>query len=133
MMASARVISFGFLHGPAPVADVVLDVRDVLHDPHVTPEFRELTGLDERVRRYVLDTADATFIVTNLVNLAYVLDTAALARADRPVTVAIGCAGGRHRSVALASVVAERLTADGWSVAVEHRHVGRPVVRRGGA
>ena len=55
-MATVEIVSFGFLHGPAPEADVVLDLRRAFRDPHVDPRLRELTGRDRLVRRAVLRT-----------------------------------------------------------------------------
>ncbi|MEU8151818.1 RNase adapter RapZ [Nonomuraea sp. NPDC048901] len=128
MMSSAAqvlVTSFGYGHADPPEADVTLDARRLLHDPHVDPAMREMTGLDETVRRHVLATRGAK---------AWIEHEAALVRAllglGRPVTVAFGCAGGRHRSVVMASECARLLTAAGFTVTVEHRDVTKPVIRR---
>lgn len=125
------VVSFGYLHGPAPETTHVIDVRTILHDPHVDPAMRQMTGLDPAVYEHVLNTAGAREILTALHALSTaLLTTAALAGRAVPVSVAVGCAGGRHRSVVVAAELAARLTEDGWVVDLEHRHVARPVVAR---
>ena len=123
---TVTVISFGYGHDTPPQADVTVDARRLLHDPHIDPTMRALTGLDEPVRRHVLGTPGAT---------AWVEHEAAAVRAllthvGRPVTVAFGCMGGRHRSVAMASECARILTTAGFKVQVEHRDVTKPVIRR---
>lgn len=123
---TVTVLSFGYGHSPAPQADVTVDARRLLLDPHVDPGMREMTGLDEPVRRHVLATRGAR---------AWVEHEAAAVRAllnhiGQPVTVAFGCTGGRHRSVAMASECARILTAVGFEVRLEHRDVAKPVIRR---
>lgn len=123
------VVSFGFLHGAAPVADITVDVRVHLRDPHVDPGMRRLTGRDAVVRARVLATPGAAGLIAGVVVTAVAFLPAAWA-AGRVVRVAIGCAGGRHRSVVIADAVAERLTAAGWDAVTGHRDIGKPVVMR---
>lgn len=123
------VTSFGYLHAPAPPADIVVDVRHHLRDPHVDPTFRELTGQDAAVWHRVLGTPGATGLVDGLTVAVRALLPAART-AGRLITVAIGCAGGRHRSVVLADSLAERLAMAGVGAEAEHRDIDRPVVRR---
>lgn len=122
------VVSFGYLHGTAPKADITVDVRESLRDPHVNPAFRELTGLDEVVHERVMNTTGAKGLIHGL-NIA----TQELNKVvDRPLRIAIGCAGGRHRSVVLANELEYLLqTADHpIPVVVVHRHLRLPVVHR---
>ena len=126
-MATIHIISFGFLHGPAPEADVVLDLRHHFRDPHVSPELRYMTANDEPVRTAVLNTPGIT-------DLVEAVAAAVAAFASGPsagtVTVADGCAGGRHRAPTFATALADRLTAAGHTVTVMHRDIGKPVVQR---
>jgi UPF0042 nucleotide-binding protein len=123
------VTSFGYLHGDPPEADITVDVRRHLRDPHVDPAFRELTGLDSRVIERVLDTPGALGLVNGLLIAIYALYPMALQR-DTPLKVAIGCAGGRHRSVVLADHLARSVCATWRLAAATHRDLDKPVVVR---
>ncbi|WP_410662793.1 ATPase [Amycolatopsis sp. lyj-84] len=124
------VESFGYLHtDAAPAADLVLDVRHSLKDPHVSPELRTLTGLDTKVWLNVMIQPGARDLVAGLTASALALRPSADARGEL-VRIAIGCQGGRHRSVVLAAAIAEALFAAGNGVAVVHTHLARPVVDR---
>lgn len=122
------ITSFGYRHGDAPAATITLDVRTLLHDPHVDREMRVLTGTDARVRRHVLDTPGAVGLVAATASLvAQLLEDVGDPNGIR-VDVAIGCAGGRHRSVALADVLAAQLRGLGHRSTVEHRDIDMPVL-----
>lgn len=125
------VTSFGYLHlrERQPRADLVVDVREHLRDPHGDPGMRALTGLDPAVVNKVLTTPGALGLIEALVSAAEALLPAAHP-AGRLVTVAIGCAGGRHRSVVIATTVAARLAHAGWGAEAEHLHLRLPVVPR---
>jgi UPF0042 nucleotide-binding protein len=87
---------------------------------------RELTGLQEIVRSHVLATPGVAAVVRRTAQLAAALtDTA-----GGPVTVAVGCVGGRHRSVAMAAAIAAELADVGLPVVLVHRDVDRPVIQR---
>lgn len=126
-MKSLTVISFGYLHGEPPRAHLTLDARDLLLDPHVDPALREKTGLERDVVEHVMATPGARYLLDHLQNI-----TEGLLRIppQEPVTVAVGCSGGRHRSVVLARLLGERMRADA-DVRIEHRDVVKPVVRTG--
>jgi UPF0042 nucleotide-binding protein len=109
------VVSFGYLHGAPPEAHLTADLRAHFRDPHVRAEFRELTAEDPAVMSALARAAEAF--------------TAGLP----DVTVAIGCAGGRHRSAALAILLARSLADRGHEVRLEHRDIGKPVAHRSGA
>ncbi len=127
------VWSFGYLHGPPPEADVVVDLRRVLHNPVPDSELRELTGADGPVRDWVAATPGAPRLAQDVHRLVVgllVLETAG------GVSVAFGCAGGRHRSVVFADDLARHLAAERWGAVVttvRHRDVDRPVVEPGEA
>jgi len=123
-VSTVEVISFGYGYGEHPPAHVTADVRAHFRDPHVDPALRNLTGADEAVRHAVLSTPGIRTLVTGIVNVArgYLRAPVSL-----PVTIAIGCVGGRHRSVVIASEVARRL---GPEATVTHRDIDRPVIER---
>lgn len=103
-----RIVSFGFKFGPPVEADLVLDVR-FIENPYFVEELRPLTGLDAPVREFVLKNPDGQgFIDRALELLAF-----ALPRYEKEgksyLTVAVGCTGGQHRSVAIAEELAARL------------------------
>ncbi len=118
------VESFGFKHGMPIDADIVMDVR-FLPNPHWEDALRPLTGHDPAVRDYVLERADASVFLDNFEALLAPLLPAYQLEGKSYLTVAIGCTGGRHRSVAVAEEVAMRLRARGFSVRTGHRDLAR--------
>jgi UPF0042 nucleotide-binding protein len=120
----ATVMSFGFKYGIPVDADVVLDAR-FLPNPHWVDSLREHTGLDSDVRQYVLDAPAADSFLTEAVRLLDIMAEGYLREGKRYVTVAVGCTGGKHRSVALAEEVAARLGAQDIESVVVHRDLGR--------
>lgn len=147
--ADVEIVSFGFLHGPAPAAHVMIDVRQHVRDPHINPALRELTARDLRVRQNVMHTPGVRPLLAGIVAVieAYQTGPSGLRTAPRgPVRVALGCAGGRHRApvlgMALAAVMAgDTITAygygvsylsiwQGWRIELTHRDLHKPVVRR---
>jgi UPF0042 nucleotide-binding protein len=123
---SLTIISFGYLHGAPPVADLVTDLRPYT-DPHVDPAMRKLTGLDAAVIQRVHATPGIPEEILRL-TVAAVRYT----KGGRSATFAIGCAGGRHRSVVVANTVAALLAREVTPVAttVSHRDLSKPVVNR---
>lgn len=120
----ATVMSFGFKYGIPVDADLVFDVR-FLPNPYWIPELRELTGQDAAVSDYVTEQAEAR---QYLDQMAVLLDLAAdgyLREGKRYVTIAVGCTGGKHRSVAMAENLAARLVKVGVEPLVVHRDLGR--------
>jgi UPF0042 nucleotide-binding protein len=117
---SVNIVSFGFRNGLPSDADFVADVR-FLPNPHWVPELRPLTGLDTAVRDHVLSSDGASqFLDTYTAMLELVLG---LYRAHdkHSVTIAIGCTGGKHRSVAIAEEIGVRLRLTRGQVRVTHR------------
>ncbi len=107
-LVEVLVTSFGYLHDGAPKADVLVDVRDHLRDPHTDPAFRALTGHDTAVMERVLATPGAGALIDALVVAAAAALLPGACKTGRLVRVAIGCVGGRHRSVVIADAVAAR-------------------------
>lgn len=120
----ATVMSFGFKYGIPVDADIVLDAR-FLPNPHWVEALRPHTGLDADVRDYVIDTPAAVTFLDEVTRLLDVMAQGYLHEGKRYVTVAIGCTGGKHRSVALTEEVAERLSGQGAETMVIHRDLGR--------
>ena len=119
-----NVVSFGFKYGLPVDADMVADCR-FLPNPRWVPELAPMTGRDEPVRDYVLSQPGAVeFLASYVAALRIVLDGYER-EGKRFVTLAIGCTGGKHRSVAMAEQVASQLTGTGPSVQVLHRDLGR--------
>lgn len=121
---SLTVMSFGFKYGVPADADLVADMR-FLPNPHWQPALQPHTGLDADVRDYVLGQPAAGEFADRYVEaLAPVL--AGYARENkRHAVLAVGCTGGKHRSVAMAQHLAGRLGGDGVTVSVQHRDLGR--------
>lgn len=118
--STLRLFSFGFKHGAPRDADLVLDVRG-LPNPYYVPELKPLSGLEPAVAAHVFSDAHAGFYDDLM---AFTRASLALARdaGRRTYTVAVGCTGGRHRSVAVVERLAHDLAAD-WPVALDHRDV----------
>jgi UPF0042 nucleotide-binding protein len=117
-----NVVSFGYKHGLPLDADVVLDCR-FLPNPHWVEELKPLSGLDEAVRDHVLGQPVASSFLARLDDLLGVLLPAQEEQGRSYLSIAFGCTGGRHRSVAIAEEVAARLRACGYDPAVTHRDV----------
>jgi RNase adapter protein RapZ len=118
------VVSFGYKHGLPLDVDLVLDCR-FLPNPHWQEDLRPLTGLDDPVRRYVLDQDASREFLDRVDGLLEFLLPAYVAEGKSYLSVALGCTGGRHRSVAIAEEIGKRLTAHGFEPTVIHRDVGK--------
>lgn len=116
------VESFGFKHGLPLDADIVMDVR-FLPNPHWEDDLRPLTGHDPAVRDYVLETSVAASFIDHLDALLSDVLPAYQSEGRSYLTVAIGCTGGRHRSVAVAEEMARRFRERGVAVRSSHRDV----------
>ena len=120
----ATVMSFGYKYGLPVDADIVVDCR-LLPNPHWVPELRPLTGLDEAVRDYVFAQDGAREFVDAYADLLHRYEEGYAREGKHYATVAVGCTGGKHRSVAIAQELAARLRSDGVDVSVVHRDLGR--------
>ncbi len=118
------VESFGFKHGLPLDADIVMDLR-FLPNPHWEDDLRPLTGHDPKVRDFVLETAVGSTFVDQFDELLASLVPQYQAEGRTYLTVALGCTGGRHRSVAVAEELAARLRQRGVPVRTSHRDVTR--------
>jgi RNase adaptor protein for sRNA GlmZ degradation len=121
-MGATTVISFGYLHGPAPDADLVIDLRERIRDPHVSPELRYQAWPDQPVIAAVRNTAGYWEILHAARALAEAMQVP-----GKPLRVAVGCMGGRHRSATFAHDLALLL---GRLDGAEHRDCDKPVVER---
>jgi UPF0042 nucleotide-binding protein len=118
------VVSFGFKYGVPVDADLLADMR-FLPNPFWVPELRELTGQDPGVAAYVKDRPDAQTFLERYVPVIETVGEGYLREGKRFMTVAIGCTGGKHRSVAMAEEIAARLRALGFEAEPTHRDLGR--------
>jgi UPF0042 nucleotide-binding protein len=116
------VVTFGFRFGIPSHADLVLDVR-FLPNPYFVPELRPFPGTDPRVSGFVLGQPDARAFLDRISDLLGFLVPRYRAEGKSYLTIAIGCTGGKHRSVALAEALAARLGEGGQPVRIWHRDV----------
>ena len=120
----ATVVSFGFKYGIPVDADMVVDMR-FLPNPHWVPDLRPLTGLDDSVLTYVLAQPAAGEFLDRLEGLLDVVYAGFLQERKQFITLAVGCTGGKHRSVAIAEEVGARMSKRGVEALVVHRDLGR--------
>ena len=118
-----KIISFGHKYGQ-PEADVMLDMR-CLENPYWVPALRELSGLDVPVRKYILQDNDSAAYLQNMLTLVEMRAKLAARRGCERLRIAVGCTGGRHRSVTAAVLLAEHLRAEGHTVNLHHRDIER--------
>ena len=120
----ATVVSFGFKYGIPVDADLVADMR-FLENPHWDERLRPMSGLDEPVSEKVINGPQAQHFYELYVELIEVIRPGYLTEGKRYVTIAVGCTGGKHRSVASAEELAKRLRRIGIATLVVHRDLGR--------
>jgi len=118
------VVSFGYKHGLPLDVDLVLDCR-FLPNPYWIEELRPKSGLDEEVRRYVLDQPEAVEFLQRIGGLLTFLLPNYAKEGKSYLSIAIGCTGGRHRSVAVAEALAETIAGEGYHPTVHHRDIDR--------
>lgn len=123
-----NVLSFGYKYGIPVDADLLLDCR-FIPNPHWVPTLRPLTGLSEEVSEHVLSSPGVGEFVDDYVSLIQQMAQGYLREGKTYVTLAVGCTGGKHRSVAISEAIAARLNAVSGTVDIEayarHRDVGR--------
>jgi UPF0042 nucleotide-binding protein len=118
------VVSFGFKYGVPVDADLLADMR-FLPNPFWEPDLRDFSGKDPDVVRYVLDRPDTQTFLDRYVPVIETVGEGYLREGKRFMTIAIGCTGGKHRSVAMAEEIASRLRALGLDAQASHRDLGR--------
>lgn len=123
------IISFGYRNGVPREADLVFDVR-FLSNPHYVDDLRPLTGCDPEVRAYIERDPGYHFLLERLIALVEPLLPAYQREGKSYLTMAFGCTGGRHRSIAVAEAFALALREAGWPVLVQHRDTSDAIAGR---
>ena len=118
------LVSFGYRYGVPPDADLLFDVR-FLPNPNFVPAYKPLTGKDRRVARYVFAFPQAKEFMNRIVKLLLYLLPHYIREGKSYLTIGFGCTGGRHRSVAIAQAVREKLAGSKYEVKISHRDLGR--------
>ena len=118
-----NLLTFGFKHGLPKEADLVMDVR-FLENPYFVEELRDLDGRDSRVRNYVFKNGEAEDFLEKFKALLEFLIPRYREEGKSQLTIAMGCTGGKHRSVATAEWLATRLTMPGTRLTLRHRDLG---------
>ncbi|MFS7003764.1 RNase adapter RapZ [Carnobacterium maltaromaticum] len=119
-----EVVSFGFKYGLPIDADVVMDVR-FLPNPHYIDNLRPLTGMDKPVYDYVMQQPETELFYRKFIDLLEYVLPGYKKEGKNNVTIAIGCTGGQHRSVALSERIGRQLIADDYKVNISHRDKGK--------
>ncbi len=119
---TVNVMSFGFKNGSVPEADLLFDVR-CFPNPFYIPELKELTGLDAPVREYIMNSPQTITFLEKLYDMIDFLIPLYVAEGKKQLTVAIGCTGGKHRSVMIAEALSNHLKDRGELTVVIHRDI----------
>ena len=122
------LLSFGFKYGIPADADLVFDVR-FLPNPYYVEELKHQTGNDAPVYEYVMQSEDAGVFLNQLYEMLVFLIPRYITEGKNQLVVAIGCTGGKHRSVTITNALYKRLENLEYSVKAEHRDIDRDVVR----
>lgn len=123
---TVNVMSFGFKNGSVPEADLMFDVR-CFPNPFYIPELKPLTGLDAPVREYILNAPQTLEFIGKLYDMLDFLIPLYVGEGKKQLTVAIGCTGGKHRSVMIAELLAAHLKERGELVSVIHRDINNGI------
>ncbi len=121
-MLSILVLSFGFKYGLPFEADVVMDVR-FLPNPYFIEELKDLNGCTREVSSWVLHRESTKEFICDFSKLFFKLLPKYMDEGKRYLTLALGCTGGKHRSVAIANEIADRMAEQGYFVNVFHRDI----------
>ena len=116
-----ELISFGHKYG-VPEADIVLDMR-CLENPFWVSELKSLSGLDQPVQEYILSFPSCKVYIEALLELICLQVSMEEKRGGRLLKIAIGCTGGRHRSVAVTQLLTQRLNKEGHTAIAHHRDI----------
>lgn len=123
---AVQLVSFGYRYGLPLEADLVFDVR-FLDNPHFVPELRPLTGRDPQVSQFVLSQPDCQQFIERVKDLLFFQVPRCRQEGKSSLTIAVGCTGGRHRSVAVVEELRPYLLGTGCAVEINHRDVERSV------
>ncbi len=121
---SVSVLSFGFKYGIPMEADLVFDVR-FLPNPFYVAELRPLTGLDEKIRTFLFNNQQTVDFMHHIENLLGFLLPLYVEEGKAALVIAVGCTGGRHRSVAITRAIAELVRQRGYEASENHRDMTR--------
>ena len=127
-LMDVNVFSFGFKHGMPVEADLMIDVR-FLPNPFYDPEMRSLTGLDKKVSDFVLEHPKTKEFLTAWFQLLEAVMPGYIAEGKPQLSIAIGCTGGQHRSVAIAEATARYLERQQYHVSTSHRDLPKANMR----
>ena len=119
-----NIFSFGFKHGPPRDADLVMDVR-FLPNPYFEPELKAFSGEDASVREFIFKNVETTRFIEKYLNLLDYLVPLYEKEGKAYLTIAFGCTGGRHRSVAISRAVYDHMKKFGLPIEIKHRDIGR--------
>ncbi|MFZ5811146.1 MAG: RNase adapter RapZ [Thermodesulfobacteriota bacterium] len=119
-----HVMSFGFKYGPPAEADLIFDLR-FLPNPYFVETLRPLSGKDPEIREYVLGGEPGKTFLSRLEDFLLYLLPLYVREGRYRLALAMGCTGGRHRSVAVAEAVFDRLIKAGYILSIEHRHIDK--------
>lgn len=117
-----NILSFGFKYGIPHEADLVMDVR-FLSNPHFVPELKNLDGKNERVKDYVLDNDEARRFLKKYLDMLDYLIPMYEKEGKAYLTIAVGCTGGRHRSVTIAESVFQHIRKPDMQIIITHRDI----------
>ncbi|HBN85423.1 MAG TPA: RNase adapter RapZ [Clostridiales bacterium] len=117
-----NIMSFGFKYGIPVESDLVFDVR-FLPNPHYVPSLKNLTGKSQAVRNYIFRHEETGIFMDKLTDMLQFLIPQYIKEGKQHLIIAIGCTGGRHRSVAISNEIASRLKKEGHSVVCRHRDI----------
>lgn len=117
---NVSIVSFGFKNGTPIDSDIIMDVR-FIDNPYYHEELRPLTGRDPQVRDYVLAQAETKVFLDYFIPMMTQLLPFYEAEGKSHLSIALGCTGGQHRSIALAEVIAKNIQHEGYRVTVSHR------------
>ena len=122
------VLSFGFKYGIPTDADLVFDVR-FLPNPYYVENLRKKTGNDSEVRDYVMNCRESGMFLDKIEDLLVFLVPQYIKEGKNQLVIAVGCTGGKHRSVTMANGIYQRLKEKSYSVKVEHRDISKDALR----
>jgi len=117
-----NILSFGFKYGIPSDADLIIDVR-FLANPHFVPELKDLNGKDAEVKNYVLNNDESRRFLQKYLDLLDYLIPLYEKEGKAYLTIAVGCTGGRHRSVTIAESILEHITKSEKKIIVTHRDI----------